>query len=241
MTSASSWERVRPVRTHEQVLAQIQTKILGGELRAGEKLPSERELVEALGVSRTSVREALRILEALGIVDAHTGSGRDAGSVVTGRSTAALGNLLRLHMAVTQIDLADLVEIRCQLEQNAAASAAAHATDEEIAHLRELIESMRTENVEEEQFNELDTEFHVSIARSSRNTLAADLMQALRDAVQSEMTAAFDRLPDWQLVTSSLIAEHEDIVDAIENGDGDHASSLIYEHITGFYNDQLRR
>lgn len=241
MTSASSWERVRPVRTHEQVLAQIQTKILGGELRAGEKLPSERELVEALGVSRTSVREALRILEALGIIDAHTGSGRDAGSVVTGRSTAALGNLLRLHMAVTQIDLADLVEIRCQLEQNAAASAATHATGEEIAHLRELIESMRTENLEEEQFNELDTEFHVNIARSSRNTLAADLMQALREAVKSEMTAAFDRLPDWQLVTSSLIAEHEHIIDAIENGDADRASSLVYEHITGFYNDQLRR
>lgn len=241
MTSASSWERVRPVRNHEQVLAQIQAKILGGQLRAGEKLPSERELVEAFGVSRTSVREALRVLEALGIIDAHTGSGRDAGSIVTGRSTEALGNLLRLHMAVTQIDLSDLVEIRCQMEQNAAASAAVHATAEEIAHLRALITKMRAEDVEEEQFNELDTEFHVSIARSSRNVLAADLMQALRDAVKSEMTAAFDRLPDWKLVTTSLVEAHERVVDAIEKGDGERAGALVHEHIAGFYNDQLRR
>ena len=241
MTSASSWERVRPVRTHEQVLAQIQAKILGGELRAGEKLPSERELVEALGVSRTSVREALRVLEALGIIDANTGSGKDAGSIVTGRSTAALGNLLRLHMAVTRIDLSDLIEIRCQLEQNAAAGAAVQATGDEVAHLRALIANMRADDVEEEQFNELDTEFHVSIARASRNVLAADLMQALRDAVKSEMTAAFDRLPDWQLVTSTLIEEHERITDAIEQGEGDRAGVLVHQHITGFYNDQLRK
>lgn len=71
--------------------------------------------------------------------------------------------------------------------------------------------------------------------------LAADLMQALRDAVKSEMTAAFDRLPDWQLVTSTLIEEHDRITDAIEKGEGDRAGALVHEHITGFYNDQLRK
>lgn len=240
MTSASSWERVRRVRTHEQVLSQIESKILDGQLRPGERLPSERDLVEALGVSRTSVREALRMLEALGIIDSHTGSGRGAGSTVTGHSTAALGNLLRLHMALTQIGLADLVETRCQLERNAASGAASHATADDIGHLRSLIENMRADGVQEEQFNELDTEFHVSIARSSRNALAADLMQALRDAVKSEMTAAFDRLPNWHTAANNLIEEHERIVEAIERGDNSRAGELVHEHITTFYNDQLR-
>lgn len=240
MTSASSQGPVRRLRTHEQILAQLEEKILAGQLRPGEKLPSERDLVETLEVSRTSVREALRVLEALGILDSHTGSGDNAGSTITGRSTAALGNLLRLHMALTQISLADLVEIRSQLEHNAAAGAATHATNDDVAHLQALITSMRADDLEEEHFNELDTEFHVHIARSSRNVLAADLMQALRDAVKSEMTTAFDRLPNWHTVVDSLTDEHQRIVDAIAAGDEAQAAHLMQEHIMNFYNDQLR-
>lgn len=240
MTSASNWEPVRRIRTHEQVLAQIEAKIIDGQLRPGEKLPSERELVEVLGVSRNSVREALRSLEALGIIDSHTGSGRDAGSTVTGRSTAALSNLLRLHVALAQISLADLVEIRVQLERNAASSAALHASAADLDRLQGLIDSMRAADLPYEQFNELDTEFHVTIARSSQNALSADLMQALRDAVKSEMTAVFDGLSDRRAVASALVTEHQRIVDAIKAGDGTLAADLVAGHITNFYNEQLR-
>ncbi|ASR39711.1 hypothetical protein BAY61_27470 [Prauserella marina] len=240
MTSESSWEPVRKVRTHEQVLAQIEQRILDGRLRVGEKLPSERELVEALGVSRTSVREALRALEAMGIIEANVGSGRDAGSIVAGRSTAALSNLLRLHMALAQTSITDLVEIRVQLERNAASMAAERRTANDIAYLRSLIESMRVEKLEYQEFNELDTEFHVSIARTSRNALASDLMQALRDAVKSEMTVVFERLPDWPSVAAKLVGEHEDILRAIEKGDGTAAADLVDAHINGFYNERLR-
>lgn len=239
MTTESSWQPVRKVRTHEQVLEQIEAKILDGELHAGARLPSERELVEALGVSRNSVREALRALEAMGIIDANTGSGRDSGSIVTGRSTAALSNLLRLHMALAQISLADLVEIRVQLERNAASSAATQCAAEDIEHLRSLLEAMRAEDLDYERFNELDTEFHVSIAQVSRNALAADLMQALRDAVKSEMTAVFTGLVDWRAVSRGLVLEHERIVSAIEQGDGKAAADLVDDHITKFYNDQV--
>jgi GntR family transcriptional repressor for pyruvate dehydrogenase complex len=239
MSAESSWSPVRKVRTHEQVVAQIQDKILDGELRMGAKLPSERDLVEALGVSRSSVREALRALEAMGIVDAQGGSGRDSGSVISGRSTEALGTLLRLHVALAGIALEDLIDVRIQLERHAAEGAAAHRTDDDIARLRELVESMQSSRVSSAQFNELDTEFHVSIARCSGNGLTAMLMQALRDAVKAEMVRAFTAIDDWRSVGERLVAEHSGIVDAIEACQPVEAADLVEAHIKVFYRDQV--
>jgi GntR family transcriptional repressor for pyruvate dehydrogenase complex len=241
VTAETGWERVRRLRNHEQVLAQIQDKILDGELRIGAKLPSERELVEILGVSRTSVREALRALEAMGVIDAQAGSGRDSGSVVSGRSSEALGNLLRLHVALAEISLAELIEIRVQLEGPAAAGAAQHSTADDIARLRELNEGMRARSLPSDQFNELDAEFHVSIAKASGNALAATLMQALRAAVKSEMVAAFTLLDDWRTVADQLVDEHEGIIAAIEARDRAGASRLVEEHIRRFYEEHVAR
>jgi GntR family transcriptional regulator, transcriptional repressor for pyruvate dehydrogenase complex len=237
MTSA--WEPVRKVRTHEQVLAQIEQKILDGTIKAGEKLPSERDLMAALGVSRTSVREALRALEAMGIIESKVGSGRDSGSVVTGESTTALTNLLRMHLALAQVSLADLVQTRVALERSAARGAAAARTDADVEQLAGLVAAMRSSDLEYPQFNALDTEFHVSVARISGNPLSASLMQALRGAVESEMTAVFARLPDWRAVADAVTNEHEGILAAIEKGDADAAEELVAGHIERFYTDQI--
>jgi len=233
------WERVQKVRTHEHVLAQIEAKILDGELRIGEKLPSERELVEALGVSRSSVREALRALEAMGIIDSHTGTGKDSGSVVSGRSSQALGNLLRLHIALARISVGDLVEIRVQLERNAASNAARCCSVDDIAHLRQLTTRMRTATLRSADFNELDTEFHIAIARASGNALSYTLMPMIRDAVKAEMIAAFAGLTNWRAVADRLCAEHQRIVDAIEAKEPELAAQLVAEHIERFYQDQV--
>lgn len=239
MSAESSWSLVRKVRTHEQVVEQIQNKILGGELTVGAKLPSERELVDALGVSRSSVREALRALEAMGIIDAQGGSGRDSGSVISGRSTEALGTLLRLHVALAGIAVEDLIDVRVQLERHAAAGAAVHHSAEDVARLRTLIDAMQPSRVSSAEFNELDTEFHVSIARSSGNGLAATLMQALRDAVKSEMVRAFTSVDDWRSIGDRLVAEHYGIIDAIEAGREAEAADLVEAHIRTFYRDQV--
>jgi GntR family transcriptional regulator, transcriptional repressor for pyruvate dehydrogenase complex len=239
VSAESGWSPVRKVRTHEQVLAQIEAKILEGELRVGAKLPSERELVEALGVSRSSVREALRALEAMGIIDAQGGSGRDSGSVISGRSTEALGNLLRLHVVLAGIELEDLIDVRVQLERHAVIGAAEHHSAEELAGLRSLVESMQPGRVSSVEFNELDTEFHVSIARASGNGLVVTLMQALRDAVKAEMVRAFTAIDEWRAVGERLVAEHAEIVDAIEAGRGMEGADLVEAHIRTFYRDQL--
>ncbi|AXK37196.1 FadR family transcriptional regulator [Streptomyces armeniacus] len=217
------------------MLTQIQEKILDGRLRVGDRLPSERDLVEALGVSRNSVREALRVLESMGIVDAHVGSGRDAGSTVAGRSTDALGNLLRLHMALSQFRLGDLVDVRIELERLAVTRAAAEAGTDDLAQLHALTRAMAEPGMDHERFHELDAEFHIRLARASRNALAADLMQALRDAVKSEMIAAFGRVRDWDATVATLTSEHRAILAAVEAGQGEKAAALVTRHIRGFY------
>lgn len=233
--SDPEWQTVKRVRTHEQVLTQIQQKILDGRLRVGDKLPSERELVEALGVSRNSVREALRVLESIGIVDAHVGSGKDSGSTVAGRSTAALSNLLRLHMALSQFSLDDLVDVRIELERLAVTSAAAKTDTMELEHLHALTRSMAEPGIDHERFHELDTEFHIALARASHNALSTALMQALRDAVKGEMMSAFGRVRDWEAMVSALTDEHRAILTAVEAGRGKEAAELIARHIKGFY------
>jgi len=235
MTNDDAWQAVRRVRTHEHVLAQIAERILDGRLNIGDRLPSERDLVAALGVSRSSVREALRILEAMGIVEAHVGSGRDSGSRVSGRPTEALSNLLRLHMALSHFQLADLVEVRIQLERSAAARASAEAHPDDISRLNALIDQMLQPDIEHGTFHELDGEFHVTIARASHNALAADLMQALRDAVRAHMEVAFSRVDDWDGMVKTLSDEHRQIAAAIADGDGDLAAELVSNHIAQFY------
>jgi GntR family transcriptional regulator, transcriptional repressor for pyruvate dehydrogenase complex len=235
LSADPEWQPVRRLRTHEQVLTQIQEKILEGRLQIGDRLPSERELVQALGVSRNSVREALRILESMGIVDAHVGSGRDAGSRVAGRTTDALSNLLRLHMALAQFRLDDLVDVRIELERLAVGRAAYEAKAEELAALRELTVAMGEPDIDHERFHELDSEFHIGLARASHNALAADLMQALRDAVKTEMKTAFERVRDWDAMVAHLTTEHRGILAAVKAGTGEEAADLVTRHIRGFY------
>lgn len=234
-TAENGWQPVRRLRTHEHVLSQIEQQILDGRLSAGDRLPGERELADYLGVSRAGVREALRVLEALGVVSAGVGSGPNSGSVVRGEGTEALANLLRLHLALSRFTQREVMEVRIQLERWAVAEAAVHADAQDVARLRAAVLAMRQRGIGFEQFNELDTGFHVSVAEMSGNALLGTLMRALRDAVRREMLAVFESLSDWRATADSLADQHHAIVDAIESGDSAGASALVERHISTFY------
>jgi DNA-binding FadR family transcriptional regulator len=234
-TAESGWQPVRRLRTHEHVLAQIEQQILDGRLAAGDRLPGERELAEYLGVSRAGVREALRVLEALGVLSAGVGSGPSAGSVVRGEGSEALANLLRLHLALSRFTQREVMEVRVQLERWAVSEAAVHATADDLARLRSVVLSMRQPEIGYEQFNELDTGFHVSVAEMSGNALLGTLMRALRDAVRREMLAVFESLADWRAIADTLADQHQEIVDALAAGDSAGAAGLVERHIVTFY------
>jgi DNA-binding FadR family transcriptional regulator len=234
-TAEAGWQPVRRLRTHEHVLAQIEQQILDGRLSAGDRLPGERELADYLGVSRAGVREALRVLEALGVLSAGVGSGPGSGSVVRGEGSEALATLLRLHLALSRFTQREVMEVRVQLERWSVSQAAVHATPGDVSSLRGAVLAMRQPDITYEQFNELDTGFHVSIAEMSGNALLGALMRALRDAVRREMLLVFESLSDWRGVADRVAGQHHEIVDAIEAGDSERAASLVDAHISTFY------
>jgi GntR family transcriptional regulator, transcriptional repressor for pyruvate dehydrogenase complex len=240
----SRWHPIRKFRTHEQVLAAIEEQILREHLRLGDRLPSERELAEMLGVSRPSVREALRVLEWMGVVAAGVGSGKDAGSIITAQSSEALTRLLRIHLALSNFSLDDLVNTRSILEAAAAEAASAHANAEGLGRLEQILEKMSGPLQGPIDFNELDTDFHVGIATVSGNKVLAEFMQALRDVMKSEMIRAFERLgPDWRRSATKLMTEHRRVLSAIAAHDGVNAARTVRRHIHDFYKttDAARR
>jgi GntR family transcriptional repressor for pyruvate dehydrogenase complex len=230
----SQWKPLPRMRTHEQVVAEIESRLIAGTLKAGDRLPPERQFAEALGVSRGAVREALRILEAIGVVEAGTGSGPTSGSMIVKDSIAGMAMVLRIHLQLASFTQQDLVEVRLMIEGLAARKTAERATSEDIANLRGLIEDMRGVHTTA-SYNDLDAAFHVGIVRASGNGLAAVLMAALREALRQAMVTAFERLEDPVGTMKALTDEHAAVVEAIATGDEDKAAELVTDHIRAFY------
>jgi DNA-binding FadR family transcriptional regulator len=235
--STDGWQRLKRLRTHEQVLDAIETQILTGHLRPGDRLPSERELALVLGVSRPSVREALRVLEWMGVIVAGVGSGKDAGSIIADRISDALSRVLRVHLALANVSLDHVVETRVSLEATAVVGAAQHATTSDLRKLGDIVQRMNGDDpsLTPDRFNELDTDFHVAVAEASGNKLLAEMMQALRDVVRQEMVRAFERLDDWRESARAIQSEHRAILDMIAARDPAGAQERMTDHITSFY------
>ncbi|QKV96224.1 FadR family transcriptional regulator [Streptomyces sp. NA02950] len=234
MAEAGTWEPVPRTRTYELVLARIEEQILAGALRVGDRLPPERELVELLGVSRAAIREALRVLEAQGVLRSRVGTGPDSGSVIAAMPGAALGQVLRLHMALANFPVGDVFETRAALERSSARLAAAQATEEDLARLREPLLRMDDPDLPRERFNDYDTDFHVMLAEAGGNRLMADMTIAVRSAARHVILKAFHRQDEWEPIVCRLRAEHHAIYDAVAAGDADRAGELVEAHVRGF-------
>lgn len=215
-------------RAFEQVIFQIEDAVLSGRLLVGHKLPPERELADQFQVSRSSVREALRVLEMLGLVTARRGAGDRSGSFVQS-PTSGLSGFLPLYVKLRNVPLGDLVAMRLAIETMTATGAANVRAQIDGA----LLEIDRSESPEE--FLDTDTRFHLTIARGSANAIAPVFMEALREAMAREMLAAFRLLNDWPAERRLLVQEHRLIASLIAQGNASAASQAMSNHIRGFY------
>ncbi len=225
---------MRAVKNYELVLQQVEADLAAGRLRLGGRLPGERSLAEQLGISRPSVREAVRVLEAMGVVRTATGSGPEAGAVIVAEPASPLTALLRLHLATNHLPMGDIVQTRVLLESWAARQAAerfATGTEEgdaaELGVAEGLLDRMDSPALSPEEFHLLDAEFHVAMAALAGNVLIAAVMSSLRTAIHGYVLAAVPNLPDWDATAVGLRAEHRAIVAAIRTGQADEASSLV--------------
>jgi GntR family transcriptional regulator, transcriptional repressor for pyruvate dehydrogenase complex len=224
-----------PMRTHQLVLSWIENELSEGRLTVGGRLPAERTLADQLKVSRTSVREAIRILEAMGVVRAGVGSGPEAGTVVISDPTAALGSALRLHVATQHLPVADIVETRVLLESWAASRARPDAPELEAAGA--LLDEMAVDGLAIDDFLALDVRFHLALADAAGNAVVSAMMGSLRESIQGYAAQLTSNLPDWEDTASRLKAEHRAILAAVRNNDGERAAKLVAAHIEGYYQE----
>jgi len=231
VTTDSPFRPVSQRRAFEDVIFQVEEAIADGRLQPGDRLPPERELAQQLAVSRASVREALRVLEAFGIVAARRGRGADAGSVVTSGDHSGLAGVLRISATLLRIPLGDLVDVRVAIEAMTARAAAERGAADELTEIAKAMQDMTDRTA----FLELDTSFHVELARASGNALAPMLMEALREAIARQMRAAFDEVADWDHTRESVASDHRAIADAIAARDPEAAEAAVVGHIRNFY------
>ncbi|WP_281712056.1 FadR/GntR family transcriptional regulator [Dermacoccus nishinomiyaensis] len=221
----------RSGRAYEGVVQWVEDGIVSGRLRVGDVLPAERDLAAQLAVSRAVVREGVRALHAIGVVDSRVGAGAAGGTVITAVPTEALNRFLRMHVALAQFSLLDVVDVRCSLEGLSARLAARNATDADHARLADLITAMRDDDLPPDVFNACDTDFHVAIARAAGNALATDLTVAIRESMRSPIRHGMNHVDDWPAVRARLREEHEAIAAALADGDGSRAADLLDAHI----------
>ncbi len=220
------------LHAYQVVLRHIEAGILAGAFHAGQQLPPERDLAAQLGVGRSAVREAMRVLQTQGLITSSTGPGR--GTRIAPAQGSALARIFQLHFALSDTGSGDLTETRVALERSSAALAAQRGTPDSLRQLDATVQAMAAAETID-AFNQLDTEFHVLIARAGQNQLIADLTVAIRQAVREAIRDASDSLPDWQQFRVQLLREHGEILHAITAGDATAAAALMEAHIRGAY------
>ena len=222
-------------QAYETVIEEIESMIRSKQLKLGDRLEGERALAERLGVSRTSVREAIRVLATLGIIRSAPGSGPSAGAQVVADPEVALSASLRLHVAVDSLSVSDVIDARVMLESWAYRRLEQQPADL-LAPARELLEAMEQAD-DPVEFHHLDTQFHLELVRLADNPLVNAIMSSLRASIESYVLDAAPLLEDWQTIAARLRAEHRALLTAIGEGDGARTALLAEEHILAFARD----
>lgn len=212
----------RASRIAEQLLDLIKVQ----KLHPGDRLPPERQLSELLDVSRPSLREALHILQAKGLVSIRHGQG-------TFVEEPLVAQELRASMMAREHDLNELYDAREILEVPAAKWAAEKATKEDLRQLRATLNQMdsiaASDDIDYEQLKFLDSKFHLTIVGIAQNRFLNQTLHVLQEVMGMSMETTL-RLPGRLEISAK---EHAAILDAIENGQGELASKLVHSHILG--------
>lgn len=225
------FQPIQPTRVSDNAVDQILDLIAEGLLNPGDRLPSERELVKQLKVSRTSVREALRALEARGIIEVKPGSGSFIREIGQDETEPNWVPWLLAHRR----EIMQLVELREALETRAAYLAAMRASQEQIEAMKNAIDRMSEaiENDDPDLTVQADKAFRESVAEACGNELIAYLLNAANEAL-ADPRGAILSLPAR---AARSLAEHRLIWQAIANRNPEQAEAAVLHHIEGVVED----
>jgi GntR family transcriptional regulator, transcriptional repressor for pyruvate dehydrogenase complex len=214
----------REPRLSDKVADMMLETILSRRLEVGDRLPSERELGEQFGVSRTVVREAVRALVAKGVIEVRSGSGLRVAAV----DAAAVSESIGLFLRGGSIDFEKVHEVRTLLEVHIAGVAAERSTESDVARMRDVHRRMQSEDGDVDAAALDDLEFHRTIARATQNDLYLLLMDSIGTAL---IDIRRENLGSGS--APMTLSQHEAILDRIAARDRDGARAAMAAHLEG--------
>lgn len=220
-------------KSYTKVIEYIKKQIKEGDLKIGGRLPAERELSEMLGISRNSVREAIRTLDIMGVISSQQG----AGNYLTGNFEGNLVESMSMMFLMNQIDYQQISQLRRALEMQAMMLAIDNISDEEISQLKIIIS--RLEHVKEESNIILDKQLHYNIALASHNILIIDILQALSELMDQFIADLRREILSTDDSRVRLNEAHNEMVKSIVTRDKQLAYYAINKHF-GIIDEKLR-
>lgn len=231
---------IKVQKTHEVVAERLRRQIVRGQLKVGDRLPPEEELTATYGIARTTLREALRVLESQGLIAIRRGRG--GGPVVTAPEMAPLAQALAVSLQLQGATIGDLDEARQLLESHIVMLLAKEHTDDDLDALRAIVKdaARAAEATDATAFGIAATEFHRSLGTHSRNLTISTLSQLLQGLVDAYYKTGAERSSQKDLRRASR--SYAKLVDLIEAGQAEaaaeHWHGLMAYTIGGLGRDQ---
>ena len=225
-------DEMRPVaRTSlsDEIVSQIIDLISRDVLKPGERLPSERELCKQFGVGRSSVREALRGLSVMGILDGRVGDG----TFVSDNNEKYLENAVQWSLLLDRKKIQDLIETRLVLESQTAFLAAQRASSENINEIERMLQGMKASIQKPEKYLEFDVQFHLTIAQATQNSILYNLLNMTRSYLQTWIKGSLDEpsAPKVEQRAKLSVREHQKILQPLRKGDANETQQAMRQHI----------
>jgi GntR family transcriptional regulator, transcriptional repressor for pyruvate dehydrogenase complex len=222
------FQPIRPKKISEEIVEQIRAMISQGELKPGDRIPSERELAAMLGVSRPSVREAIMVLDAMGLVEARQGGG----TYVRSLAETSLADPLSQMVDADPRLLPALVEVRKGLESWSACLAAQRADEGDLSRLRELDARMTQLAAKGVWDADLDARFHAAISAASHNTLQVHVLTSIHALYYTSLRLSLVDFNQREGDAQLLYRQHHAIFEAIAAHDPERARLAMLEHLS---------
>lgn len=213
-------------RVSQAIVEQVKLLLRQGRLKPGDRLPSERELCERFGVSRVTVREALRVLEAGGLIDIRVGA--RGGAFVTSPTSQQIGAGLADLLNLSPLTATDVTEARQVFELGIVPLVVERATDEDIAALRDMVRTHQAALDRGEYLMSMSADFHVRVAACTHNPAIEMLVQSFHGPLLMSLLEAQVVAP---LMGHRGTEEHIAFIDAIDARDVERARSIMREHL----------
>jgi GntR family transcriptional regulator, transcriptional repressor for pyruvate dehydrogenase complex len=234
MAKGPQFQPVQPVRAYQRIVEQIEDALARGDLTPGQRLPSERELVAQFEVSRSTVREALRVLESNGVVRSRPGDPN--GPEILPFSQSALRKQMVRLARVDELTLSELIGFRMIMDGAAIQVASRLRTPEQLAEMEETLVAMRAAiDVDYAAFSEADLAFHDVIAQISRNSLIQTCNEVVRGVVLSLISDKIAHAPNSRALMLESLQHHAEVVEAIRAGDGHAAARIARQNMYDYY------